>query len=409
LILLPVDLTILSMNSKPDSSHDTTPDRRGSGSIKWDLKPHPEAPDQIPLWVADMDFPAPRAVIDAIHRRADHGVFGYTMATDSYYRALDGWFTRRFGLSIPKEVVTITHGIVPAVHTAVRALTAPGDGVIIQNPVYYPFASAVTANGRELLVNDLNESGGHYSMNFPQLEELAQQAKMIILCSPHNPVGRIWRREELEQLADIALRHGLVVVSDEIHCDLVMPDSPVPHIPFPLISSEAAALSLLCTAPSKTFNIPGLATSNIIIGDSDLRRAFQEEVQRSCGDHPNVFGAVACEAAYDEGEAWLSETLDYIRGNLETLSHFLAERIPEVTISPLEATYLPWLDFRPILSRLGTGSAALERLLADKAGVWIEAGSLFGPSGEGFMRINIACARPLLLEALEKIAIVLKP
>lgn len=389
------------------SSFESAPDRRGTGSIKWDRAPYPGAPEQIPLWVADMDFPAPQPVIDAIRRRTDHGVFGYTMAGPSYYRALDRWFTRRFGLAVPQEQVTITPGIVPAVNAAVRAFTAPGEGVIIQNPVYYPFTSAVTANGRTLLVNDLKESGGRYTMDLGGLEELAPRAKLLILCSPHNPVGRIWRREELAEVAAIAARHKLVVVSDEIHCDLVMPDAPAPHIPFPLIGPEAAGLSVLCTAPSKTFNIPGLAASNIIIADPALRRAFRDEVNRSCGDLPNVFGAVACEAAYDHAEAWLEEALARIRDNRDLLASFLAARLPEVALSPLEATYLPWLDVRPLLARLGIDSAALERLLVDKAGVWIEAGSLFGPSGEGFMRVNIACPPALLLKALEKIAAVL--
>lgn len=388
--------------------YDTIPRRRGTGSIKWEMKPHPGAEDLIPLWVADMDFPAPPAVIEALHQRVDHGVFGYTWAGESYYRALDSWFSRRFGLSIKQEDVCITPGIVPAVNVAVKALTDPGDGVIIQNPVYYPFTSAVTRNGRTLLVNNLVENEGTWSIDFDDLEKQAEKARMLILCSPHNPVGRIWSREELVQLARIAEKHDLIVVSDEIHCDLVMPDAPRAHIPWPLAAEGAANRSVLCTAPSKSFNIPGLATSNIIISNQELRDAFREELNRSSSDLPNLFGAVATEAAYLKGEGWLHETLAYIAGNRDALLAYLASELPELGFAPLEATYLLWLDFRPLLSRIGTDSAGLERLLVDQAKVWLEAGSIFGERGEGFMRANIATSRSLLLEAFGKVVEVLK-
>jgi cysteine-S-conjugate beta-lyase len=411
--------TPLTLHPAPDypftvknknSNYDSPPNRRGTGSIKWDRPPCPGAPEQLPLWVADMDFPAPQPVIEAIQRRGQHGIFGYTEAGPSYYRALDHWFSHRFGLSVEAESVTITPGIVPAIGCAIRAFSEPGEGVIIQNPVYYPFASAVRENGRSLLVNNLLEEEGRYRINFEELEAIASrpEARLLILCSPHNPVGRVWSREELERVADIAGRHSLLVISDEIHCDLVMPDAPRPHTPYPLTGSAAATHSILCTAPSKTFNIPGLATSNIIITERDLRRRFRKEVNRSCSDLPNCFGVVACEAAYLQGGQWLEETLAYIQANRDHLSAFLARELPEVTISPLEATYLPWLDLRPVCRRLSTDSASLERLLIDKAGVWLEAGSIFGSSGEGFLRMNIACSRALLAQALEQVATVLK-
>ncbi len=409
-MILPLRCRII-LGMKRENPYDNPPDRRGSGSIKWDRKPHPEAPGQIPLWVADMDYTVPQPVLEALRKRVDHGVFGYTAAGPSYYVALSRWFSTRFGMEIKADTVSITPGIVPAVHSAVRAFTEVGDGVVIQNPVYYPFTSAVTENGRELLINRLLEKDGRYSMDFQDLESLAAQprTKLLILCSPHNPVGRIWSREELEQVAAIADRHKLVVVSDEIHGDLVLPDAPRPHIPYPMISPAAAKHSVLCTAPSKTFNIPGLATSNIIIGDKELRRTFRREMHRNCSDLPNSFGAVACEAAYLHGEPWLKETLSYIQNNRDMLSTFLADRMPEITISPLEATYLPWLDLRTIRDRLRTDSMGIEKLLIDHAGVWLEAGSRFGDSGEGFLRMNIACSRELLREALEKMATVLAP
>jgi cysteine-S-conjugate beta-lyase len=388
--------------------YDTIPQRRGTGSIKWEMKPHPEAEDQIPLWVADMDFPAPRPLIDALHRRVEQGVFGYTWARENYYRAIDSWFSRRFGLSVKKEDVTICPGIVPAVNIAVKALTKPGDGVIIQNPVYYPFTSAVKQNGRKLLINNLTEEDGRWTIDFPNLEEAAKEAKMLILCSPHNPVGRVWSREELERVADIARRRELIVVSDEIHCDLVMPDAPQAHIPWNLLSEDAAHRSILCTAPSKSFNIPGLATSNIIISNPALRKVFRQELNRSSSDLPNVFGTVASEAAYLEGEAWLEETLVYIAGNRDAVLELLSAKLPGVTAAPLEATYLLWLDFRSVLQQIGTDSAGLERVLVDEAKVWLEAGSIFGERGEGFMRVNIATARPLLMDAFTRIVEVLK-
>ncbi|MFO7848852.1 MAG: PatB family C-S lyase, partial [Spirochaetia bacterium] len=318
--------------------YDSPPNRRGTGSIKWDRPPQPGAEVTIPLWIADMDFPSPPPVIEALKQRAEHGVFGYTMVQDSYYQAVHHWFFSRFGLTVAPESVTVTPGIVPAIHSAIRAFSEEGDEIIIQNPVYYPFVSAVTENRRNLLVNNLIETGGRYSMDFEDLEQLAsrEKAKILILCSPHNPVGRVWSREELEQVADIAHRHSLLVISDEIHCDLIMPDSPRQHIPYSLIG-EKASPTVLCNAPSKSFNIPGLATSNIIINDKTLRERFRRELKRSCTDHPNCFGPVAAEAAYLHGAPWLEETLDYIRGSRGLLGDFLSKHLPEISFSPLEA------------------------------------------------------------------------
>lgn len=385
------------------NSYDTIPQRRGSGSIKWDHLPHPGAPEQTPLWVADMDFPAPKAVIEAIKKRAEHGVFGYTVPTPSYFQAVDYWFSKRFGLSVPQEQIIISPGIVPAIHVAIRAFSNPGDGVIVQQPVYYPFSSAVQQNGRKLIVNQLLEKDGYYSIDFPSLEKQAAEAKLLILCSPHNPVGRIWKREELKEIARIAKEHDMMVISDEIHCDLVMPDAPHQHTPWYCLGEEIADRSILCTAPSKSFNIPGLATSNIIIANKTIRDSFRKELFKSASDLPNCFGEVACQAAYWNGESWLEETMAYIAGNRDALTSYLSQALPEARLCPMEATYLAWLDLRTILSRAGKTSAELEKLLCDEAGVWLEAGSLFGDGGEGFMRINIASSRTLLLEAFERV------
>ncbi len=386
------------------SCYQSPPDRRGSGSVKWDKQAYEGAPRTIPLWIADMDFPSPEPVIGALKKRAEHGVFGYSMAGPSYYQALDYWFSSRFDLRISEEEVTITPGIVPAIHSLIRAFSNEGDEVIIQNPVYYPFAAAIKENNRVVSVNNLQETDGRYRMDFENLETLAgrDQAKLLILCSPHNPVGRVWSRDELQEVAEIASRHSLIVIADEIHCDLIMPDSPREHIPYTLLG-EKTEKAVLCNAPSKSFNIPGLATSNIIIQDKGLRDRFRRELHRSCSDSPNCFGPVAAEAAYLYGAPWLEETLDYIQDNRDLLRNFLAARMPDISISPLEATYLPWLDVRHVLQSLHTDSAGLEGLLVEKAGVWVEAGSLFGNSGEGFLRVNIACSRNLLQEALERI------
>jgi len=380
---------------------DTIIDRRGTRSLKYDFNTKRGIPDDvIPLWVADMDFASPPAILDALSERIRHGVFGYSDATDeSYFNALRRWYENRFGWRPQPEWLVKVPGVVFAVCTAVRALTEPGDAVLIQQPVYYPFEHSVRDNGRRLIVNRLVYENGRYRMNLEEMERqiVEERVKLFILCSPHNPVGRVWTREELTAAGDLCVKHGVYVVSDEIHADFIYPGRS--HSVFPSIKPGFADRSVLCTAPTKTFNIAGLQISNIFIPNEDIRRSFSREVRRTGYSQPNLMGLLACQAAYERGEAWLDELMQYLDGNLSFLRRFLDERIPSVGIVEPEGTYLVWLDFRP----LGLSDKEIDDILLQKARVWLDAGTMFGAGGEGFQRINIGCPRSILQEALERI------
>lgn len=380
--------------------------RRGTGSLKYDAAVKRGKPaDVLPFWVADMDFPSPPQVLEALSQRVAHGIFGYTDAIDdSYFNALYTWYHTRFDWECRREWLVITPGVVFALCAAIRALTKPGDAVLIQQPVYYPFETSVRLNDRRLVINRLVYRDGRYEIDFASFERqiVAEQVKLFILCSPHNPVGRVWTEEELTNLGDICLRHGVYVIADEIHADFVYPG--YRHPVFAGLKPEYADLTVTCTAPSKTFNLPGLQVANIFIKNEHLRRSFMEEVRKTGYSQPNVMGLVACRAAYEHGAPWLEALIRYLTGNLALVRDFLRAEVPAVRLVEPEGTYLLWLDF----SKLGLPDPELEELLVQKARIWLSAGPIFGQGGEGFQRFNIACPRAVLQEGLLRLKDALK-
>ncbi|MGG1879657.1 pyridoxal phosphate-dependent aminotransferase [Paenibacillus cisolokensis] len=376
-------------------------DRNRTSCEKWDNRQAVFGnPDALPMWVADMDFAAPPAVIKALHERVEHGVFGYTYPPVSYKESIVDWMQTRHNWSIQPEWIQNCPGVVPALSLLVESFTEPGDQVMIQTPVYPPFYQVVKEHGRELITNPLiqNEDGS-YVMDFDHLEQSLSggQVKMLILCSPHNPVGRVWTREELSRLAELCIRYDVLVVSDEIHSDLVF--EPSKHVPYAALSEEAALNSIICTAPSKTFNIAGLNTANMIIPNEQHRSKFRKALKRYALGSITPLGAAATEAAYREGGEWLDTLLDYIRGNMEHVHRYASEHLPEVKLSLPESTYLLWLDFR----KLGMDSDELNRFLVHEAKLGLNKGSTFGDEGEGFMRMNVACTRATVQEALSRL------
>ncbi len=387
-------------------------DRRHSNSVKWEFFREDAASGQhlhsedafgdgrvLPMWVADMDFAAPQPVVDALARRAAHPIYGYAMPGDSYFAAVSGWMQRRHGWPVEREWIVPTPGVVPALYMLVRTFAAPGDKALVQPPVYHPFYTAVRHNDVELVCNPLLHDGGRYRMDFDDLAaKLADPAvKLAILCSPHNPVGRVWTAEELRRFGELCLANGVIVVSDEIHGDLVLPGQR--FTPFACLGDELAHNSVICTAPSKTFNLAGLKTANILIPNPELRQRFVQTQVRSGLFGMNAFGLAATEAAYAAGDEWLEQALAYLDGNRRALEAFVAERMPQIVVAPLEGTYLAWLDCR----RLGLDDGELMRLLHEEARVWPEPGQRFGAEGQGFIRLNIACPRSVLVEALQRI------
>jgi len=378
---------------------DTVIDRRNTGSVKWDLA---EARlgyrDIIPMWVADMDFRAPEPIIQALRKVADHGIYGYAARMPSYYEAFISWMNQRFNWDIKREWIEFTPGVVTAVNLAVRAFTQPGDEVIVQTPVYYPFFSAVTCNGRTLLDNPLRLENGRYIMDLASLEKkMTPRTRLILLCSPHNPGGRVWNKEELTALGELCLKHGIIVVSDEIHSDIVYHG--FSHTVFATLSPEFAQNSIVCTGVSKTFNLAGLAISNIVIPNADLRKRFHDEVA-ACGlTLSNIFGLAAAEAAYRHGKPWLEALLKYLEGNLDYLTDYIVSNIPGIKVVRPQGTYLVWLDCRDLPI---SGERARNFMLAE-AGVGLEEGTIFGAKEIGFWRMNFACPRSILKQAMERI------
>ena len=373
-------------------------DRGATDSLKWRLRAERcGSEDVLPLWVADMDFACPPEVAEAVQARAAHPIYGYPQRSEGYYRAVIGWMRRRNGWEIQKEWICYTPGIVPGMNFAVQACTKPGDKVVIQPPVYHPFEAAALNNGRQLVENPLVVENGRYVMDYAGLERaIDDRTRAIIVSSPHNPVGRVWEKAELERLAEICARRGLVIICDEIHSDLIL-DGPR-HTCLASISKEAAEITITLSAPNKTFNIAGLTMGNAIIPNERLRGAFSQAVENSGIGVSNVFGNVALEAAYDKGEPWLEEMLEYLRGNYRLLADAVATRMPELKLCPLEGTYLAWIDFRA----LGMDDAELARFLTREAKVWLDEGTKFGRGGSGFMRMNLACPRAYVEEALAR-------
>jgi len=374
---------------------DETIPRVGTNSVKFDYRrQYFGREDVIPMWVADMDFPVPPFVSDAVRKRAEHPIYGYSIIPDSYYQAVINWQHRRYGWEIKQDWILFSPGVVTGLNVIVQALTNPGDKIIVQPPVYFPFFSSIEKNGRELILNELIEMDGIYSIDFDDLEsKMKDGAQMMILCSPHNPVGRCWTKEELEWLGAKSLEYGVILVSDEIHCDLVF--DPHEHIPLATLSEEISLNTVTCIAPSKTFNLAGLYSSSIIIPNDSLRRKFKHNAEK-IHLSANLFGITAAEAAYSGGEEWLEELMAYLRANAVRVKEFLSAEKPDITCSPLEATYMLWLDFR----KLGLTPPETKKRLIEKAGLGLVDGPVFGPGGDGFQRMNIACPRSTLENAL---------
>lgn len=372
-------------------------DREGSHSVKYDGRQGMFGKsDVIPVWVADMDFATPPAVTRALAQRAAHPIYGYTLFPDSLYDSLIDWMLRRHGWTIQRDWIVMCPGVVPSLNAAVMAFTQPGESVIIQPPVYFPFFSAVTQTGRKLIPNPLQLENGRYTIDFDHLEQCAKNARLLLLCSPHNPVGRVWNSDELERLLAIAAKHDVVVFSDEIHADLIYPGHQ--HHAIATLPQNTGKI-ITAVAPSKTFNIPGLNLSTLIIPDKSIRNSIMQVFNNMHVSASNPFSITAFETAYREGEAWLDELLIYLRDTRDSVTAFLATYLPEIKIIQPEGTYLLWLDCRT----LDMTDAQLKHFFIHEAGVGMSPGILFGNEGSGFMRLNIGAPRRTILSVLKHI------
>jgi cystathionine beta-lyase len=379
---------------------DTIIDRTNTNSLKFDFAVERGRPaDVLPLWVADMDFPAPQPVLDALHKAVDHGIFGYSETKEDYYQAVSGWFRNNFQWETQPEWLVKTPGVVFALAMAVRAFTQPGDNVLIQSPVYYPFYSVVEDNDRKLVKSELVYENGRYSIDFADFEQkiVDNQVKMFLLCSPHNPVGRVWTKDELNTIGDICAKHGVYVIADEIHCDFAFPEHP--QTMFLAANPNLSAQAMSCTAPSKTFNLAGLQVSNLWIPDETLRRRFQQELDRAGYSQLNSLGLVACQAAYESGGEWLDQCKAYLRSNLDYMRSFLEEKLPELKLVEPEGTYFAWVD----CSGLGLTPKELNDLVINKAKLWLDPGQIFGQKSAQFQRFVLACPRKTLEQALTQL------
>ena len=375
--------------------------RRGSHSYKWDSA---EGDDVLPMWVADMDFRTAPAVVEALRKRVEHGIFGYTKVPQEYYYAVINWFGSRHAWQIEKEWIIYTTGVVPALSAIIKALTVPGDRILVQTPVYNCFFSSIRNNGCDMITNPLVYANGTYRIDFDGLEKRAAdpEVKLMLLCNPHNPAGRVWKEWELERIGEICLRNNVLVVADEIHCDLVLPE----HIytPFGSVSKEFLMNSVTCTSPSKAFNLAGLQIANIIVADTSIRAKIDRAVNINEVCDVNPFGVEALMAAYNHGAEWLEELKRYLFQNYNYLKAWFGEYLPQFPVLPLEGTYLVWVD----CSVLKLTSVEVEELLLEKGRLWINAGGMYGEAGDGFIRINIACPRQILAEGLNRLKSALK-
>lgn len=377
-------------------------ERRDTGSSKWDknvLKEMFGEEDILPFWVADMDFKVAEPITEAIHKRVNHGIFGYSVRQDSYYEAIINWTDRRFGWKIEKDWILYTPGVVPAISYTIQGLLRPGDKVLIQDPVYYPFRKCIENNGCHTVVNELKHDGESYEIDFEDFENKAKdpEVKMFILCSPHNPVSRVWKKEELIKLGDICVANNVLILADEIHNDLIFPDNK--HFILASLKEEFAQNSITCTAPSKTFNLAGIQSSNIIIPNEVIRNKYNEMLERNNIGMQNPLSIAAVEAAYNEGEEWLEELLIYLKGNIDFIIDYLGKNLPKAKMSIPQGTYLGWIDLRSYEK----DGHKLEELIIKEGKVALDGGTWFGTSGEGFMRINFACPRSLLKEGMERL------
>lgn len=381
---------------------DTVINRRGTNSYKWDIV---KEEDVIPLWVADMDFKAAPAILEALKKRVEHGVFGYTLVPDSYYEAIINWFARRHNWQIDRSWIIYTTGVVPAVSCAIKALTLPGEKVLIQTPDYNCFFSSIKNNGCEVAENELVRRGDSYEVDFEDFERQCADEKttVFLLCNPHNPAGRVWTKEELERMNDICLAHGVRVISDEIHCELVMPGHR--FTPFAAISDACRDNSVVLNSPTKAFNIAGLQIANIICADPAMRRRIDRAVNINEVCDVNPFGVVALQAAYNESEEWINSLNHYIWGNYLALKEFIAKELPRLEVTRLEGTYLAWVDIKATGL---TSDEAYEKLMKEGR-VYVNSGTMYGRrAGEGYLRINLACPRATLLEGMKRMGGVLR-
>ena len=375
--------------------------RRGTNSYKWDSAGDA---DVLPMWVADMDFRTAPPVVEALRKRVEHGIFGYVRVPDAYYAAVTNWFARRHDWQIEKEWIIYTTGVVPALSAVIKALTVPGDKVMVQTPVYNCFFSSIRNNGCGMIANPLIYRNGTYQIDFADLEQKAADpsVKVLLLCNPHNPAGRVWTKQELTRIGDICIRNNVWVIADEIHCELVFPGHT--YIPFASISQEFLMHSVTCTSPSKAFNLAGLQIANIISADTDIRIKIDKAINVNEVCDVNPFGVEALMAAYNDSEEWLEELKQYLFANYNYLRAYFAECLTKFPVSMLEGTYLVWVD----CSVLNQSSDKIVKTLLEKEKLWVNEGGLYGEAGEGFIRINIACPRQQLIEGLNRLRRALK-
>ena len=375
-------------------------DRKGTDSLKYDFAVERGLPkDVLPLWVADMDFPVEDHIKEALIKASEHAIFGYSDTKDDYFEVLSSWYERRFFWKVKKEWLVKTPGVVFAIAMAIQALTKENEAIIIQEPVYYPFSSTIRANNRKLVINNLVLKKDKYHIDFVDFEKkiIENNVKLFILCSPHNPVGRVWTREELQKLANICLKHKVYIFSDEIHSDLVYEKDT--HTIFANLGKDVEDSCIVATAPSKTFNIAGLQVSNIWIANKKMRDAFKEAIDRAGYSQLNNMGLIATKAAYKYGEEWLEELKIYLKSNIDFVREFLKDKLPNIKLIEPEGTYLLWLDCR----ELGLSEKERQGLIQNKAKLWLDTGTMFGKAGAGFERINIACPRKTLEEAMNRL------
>lgn len=367
--------------------------RRGTASLKWDVEEQ-----ELPMWVADMDFQTAPEIMAAIRERADHGIFGYTVVPDAWYKAIQDWWKKRHGFLIEKEWFLFSTGVVPAISSIVRKMTTAGENIVIQTPVYNVFFNSIRNNGRNVLESRLRWDNGQYRIDFEDLEEKFKnpQTTMMILCNPHNPIGKIWDRETLERVGELAYKHHVLVLSDEIHCDLTDPGHE--YIPFASVSEMCRKNSITCIAPTKTFNLAGLQTAAVVVPDENLRHKVNRGLNTDEVAEPNVFAITAAVAAFTKGEAWLEELRSYLKANKDYVREYLALEIPEITAVPSDATYLLWLDCRKLIG----DSTMLCRFIRSDSGLYLSDGKDYG-NGQSHLRMNVACPREQLREGLARL------
>lgn len=388
--------------SERNLDFDKVIDRRNTRCLKYDFAKRRGMPeDVLPLWVADMDFATSSYIEDALIERAKHGIFGYSEVQTPYFEILENWLKKHHNWDVQEKWLIKTPGVVFALAMAVKAYTEIDEGILIQAPVYYPFYEVIRDNGRKIVENELYlGDDNRYHIDFED-KIISEKVRLFILCSPHNPVGRVWTAEELVKLGDICVKHGVIVVSDEIHADFVFKGR---HHVFASLKKEFENISITCTSPSKTFNLASMMMSNIFIPNHELKRKFRKELDAAGTSQLGIMGLVACEAAYCKGEEWYRSMIEYVRKNIEFTKEYIAENIPDVSMIDIEGTYLVWLDFH----KTGLSAEELDRRIIHNAKLWLDSGKIFGKCGEGFQRINVACPRSILKEALDRIKNILK-